>query len=137
MKSLLTIISIIGFAGVMLFGAFLMVHSGNHTSCLPTLMGTSECSTNINPLEYVRVHLGALTELINAIPSAGVLAAFAILISLLYVAYLFGSDKPLLAPQKYFHFSYEQARSLVEEKLLKWTALHEKRDPSLTFAAST
>lgn len=139
MKSFFTIIVLMGFAGVMLFGAFLMVHSGNaesHASCLPTLMGTSECKTNINPLEYVRMHLLALSELINTIPVSGALATFAVFIILLYAASIFDSSRPLLTPQEYYSSSRKNGWRVVQEKILEWTALHEKRDPSFAFAAS-
>lgn len=135
MKSFLTAITIIGFAGVMLFGAFLMVHSATHANCLPNLMGTSECQS-VNPLEYVRVHLGALEGLTNAIPALGVLAAFAIAaLSLLTGAFV--PRAPLLAPQRYNFYLKNSESRLVHRKFLKWFAIHEKRDPSLVFAAST
>jgi len=139
MKSFFAITALIGFTGVMLFGVFLMVHSGNasgHTSCLPTLMG-SKCRTNTNPLEYVRVHLGAFTELMNIIPAFGAMAAFAVLVILLYAASIFRSYRPLIAPREHYSFPGESGWQVVQEKFFKWMALHEKRDPSFAFAAST
>ena len=140
MKSFFAIAGLIGFAGAMLFGTFLMVHTGNagsHTNCPPALMGTSECGTNTNPLEYVRVHLGAFTKLTNAIPAFGALAALAVLITLLSATGVFRSSGPLLAPQEHYIPSHDRTRHVAKEKSLKWTALHEKRDPSFAFAAST
>lgn len=135
MKSFLTIATIAGFAAVMLFGAFLMVHSATHSSCLPNLMGTSECQS-VNPLEYVRVHLGALEGLTSAIPAFSMLAAFA-LAALLFYADKFLSREPLLAPQRYSFHTKDSERRFIHRKFLKWFAIHEKRDPSLAFAAST
>ncbi len=140
MKSFITTTTIvlIGFAGVMLFGAFLMVHSSDaesHANCLPTFMGTSECQS-VNPLEYVRVHLGALEGLTNAIPAVGVLATFAIVVLSLFAGAAF-PRAPLLAPQRYNFYLKDPGSRLVRRKFLKWFAIHEKRDPLLAFAAST
>ncbi len=134
MKSIFTVIALAGFAGVMLFGSFLMIHEASHASCLPTLMGTNECQS-ANPLEYVRVHIGALERLTNAIPAFSMLAAFAI-IALLFYAGAFALRKPLLASQKYQLHRWDSEPRSAHRKFLKWFAIHEKRDPSLAFAAS-
>ncbi len=140
MRSFFAIVALIGFVGVILFGSFLMIHSGNakgHVGCLPTLMGTSECKTNISPLEYARVHLGVLMGLTNAIPTFSIMAAFIILIILLYASSIFGFHRLLLIPQERRSYPLKSRRNAVLEKFLEWVALHEKRDPSLAFAAST
>ncbi|MDO8469937.1 MAG: hypothetical protein Q7S84_02895 [bacterium] len=140
MKSFFAIVGLIGFAGAMLFGTFLMVHAGNagsHTNCPPALMGTSECNMNISPLEYVQMHLGALTGLTNAIPAFGALAALAALIILRSATGVFRSSGPFLAPQERHAPPRDSIRHAGQEKSLKWTARHEKRDPSFVFAVST
>ncbi len=138
MKFFFIIIVLMGFSGAILFGAFLMVHSGSaesHASCLPTLMRKGVCKTNINPLEYARVHLGALTELANIIPAFGATAALAALIILLYTARILGfCYGQLFALRERYFPSCENAWQVVQEKFFSWTALHEKRDPSFAFA---
>ncbi len=138
MKSFFTIVALAGFVGVALFGAFLMIHASNvsHTSCLPALMRSNEC-TSVNPVEYVRVHVGAITELVSGIPSFSVSAVFTILLVFLYAVFIAELDDPLLVLQEQTVFSREDGRSIVREKVLRWIALHEKRDPSLAIALST
>lgn len=128
-----------GLAGVVLFGALLMIHPsgmGDHTNCLPGLLGTSECKTNIGPLEYVRVHLGVLMGIITTIPTSVVWIALLGLMIFLYVTGIFSSQEA--SSLQKWHFSVGELEApRIQGKLLEWASLHEKRDPSSVFAAST
>ncbi len=140
MKSFFAIIVLIGFTVVILFGAFLMVHSGNassHASCLPMLLWNDECKTNINPLEYVRVHLGALTDFMNGIPTFGAMVTLVVLTALLYTVSSSKFYKSFLVSRERYFFTAESKRLVVQKKFLKWMARHEKRDPSFAFAVRT
>ncbi len=132
MKLFFGIIAIIIFAGVMIFGAFLMV---NHDRCPLTLMG-NDCKTNINPLNYALAHIGALIELTNIIPIFSALAALAALALLLCAAGFFNSYKSRSASFKNNYFYRETGLGKIKEKLFRWTALHEKRDCLSSLAAS-
>ncbi|MEK7465719.1 MAG: hypothetical protein AAB631_03005 [Patescibacteria group bacterium] len=139
-KSFLVFAALVGLVGVLLFGVRLIAHPntmGSHANCLPTLTGTSECKTNTNPFEYVRIHLGVFTAMITAIPSSVALAMFSALIVFLCAVTISKSYNSLSASQRQYSLAEENAPRGVLGRLLRWTSLHEKRGLPFVFTTST
>ncbi len=132
MKPFFAAIGIIVFAGILLFGAFIMM---NHDRCPLTLMGDG-CKTGVDPLEYALAHIGALTELTNIIAASGAIAALVAFITLIYIVSSFDFKKIISVRRKKYYFYRESEKQTIGEKLTKWMAIHEKRDCSSALAAS-
>ncbi|OGZ02577.1 MAG: hypothetical protein A2946_01270 [Candidatus Liptonbacteria bacterium RIFCSPLOWO2_01_FULL_53_13] len=132
MKFPSVILLIASVAGVMIFGAFLMLHSGGidgHGICLPGLIDLRDCAPGISPFEYVGMHMGALNGLIAPpVPATALLLFAAIFMMLAFraadLADTRNSEFTLLRPAR----AYDAPR--VRQKLLRWFAIREKRDPS-------
>ena len=126
-----------GVVGTMVFGAFLMLHDDNATNhglCIPGVVDRGECNYAMSPLEYIRIHIGALNGL-AALPTTAAMV-FLFLVSL----ELLGLFRHFIKAPRGVSLSATTALPALFEidssqskKLLKWFAIHEKRDPSLSF----
>lgn len=116
------LILIIGFAGVSLFGFFLMNHGDAHAGCIATVAQQIADCPEANALAYLKLHAETYSMLSLAV-FAGLFFA-----ALLFGAFgLFsdsredGSRKPQCAG---FSFDPERKR-IALSRALSWRALHE------------
>jgi len=137
MRTILTIALLIGLVGTMVFGAFLMLHgsdANDHGLCIPGIIDQSECDSAVGPLEYVRIHIGALSALTTFPTTATTVFLSLVALGLLglfrYLIQKRGHSSLSVAAAHSGSFEIESSQS---QKLLKWFAIHEKRDPSLLF----
>lgn len=132
MKASSAILLIASIAGVMIFGAFLMLHNGGmdgHGICLPGLIDLRDCAPGISPPAYVGMHMGALNGLIAPPTPATILLLFAVIfIALAFraadLAYTHDSGFTLLRLARVY------GTPRIRQKLLRWSAIREKRGPS-------
>lgn len=132
----ISILIIIGFIGIAVFGFFGMGEHGpehNFGGCIAALRGEADCSVFKGLLDFASFHLGAF----KTFSSANLSIAAAIMALLAGFALLFAwfrknapeSDfyKKILIPVLAYSFDYG-LRTSHESKMTSWFALHEKRD---------
>lgn len=135
MKSFITILLVISISGTMIFGAFLMLHGGidGHNICPLGLIDLRDCAPGVNPIEYVSMHLGALNWFVApTVPTISLLLFAIVLIVFASRTVDFGYES------KDILFAVSPARisipPRIQQKLLRWFAMHEKRDPLKYFS---
>ena len=112
-----------------------MMNSNDHADCLAAIPGSVKCIGGMDPLQFAITHINALLG-----ASLGVTSSFILilLISLVLLAWLTVPALSKLLPAVSFYlrvFIERNIRGIHKQR--RWTSLLEKRDPSLTFAAST
>ena len=130
MKTIGIIVLLAGIAGTLLFSAFLMLHpdgADSHAICLPNLVRTEECKDGAAPFVYLRTHLGSLTGLTAPAFQLAAFALVALWLALRFSPTVRRRDHLVLTPA--IDPASGALGQTLDEKLLAWFAIHEKRDP--------
>ncbi len=137
MKSALATIVILTAVLALVAGSFVMINmgAGNHANCLAAIPGSPQCIGGMDPFQFAITHINALLGASLGIVGSLILGLFA---SLMLLAWLAAPDLANLASAAVNYariFSDGNIGSIRKQR--RWISLHEKRDPSLAFAAST
>ncbi len=133
MLRFLKITLLAGIMGVIVFGMFSMLHSGNgafHGSCIPMMGGGDECNSSVRPFEYISVHMSTFSLLASqAARAEGLGIILLVLCLVLFDTYINEVNVPSAFPIGAVRASVHTRD--VFKKRRGWLAIHEKRDPSL------
>ncbi|OHA44004.1 MAG: hypothetical protein A3G04_02675 [Candidatus Taylorbacteria bacterium RIFCSPLOWO2_12_FULL_44_9] len=126
MKSLALISIFVGFAGISLFGSFLISHSMvDHMPCVVSVMTGVSCPTN--RIDFAAHHISALQVLSNSpvLVSDGLLLFVIFLAATLFLAFL--GKNFLLFPKIFLNFSLRETKEFCfsVHNLTRWLALFE------------
>ena len=127
-RSVISILAIIVFTTIGLFGFWGMHTENGHLSCIATATGQTPCPKEVNPLAFATFHLTVFKGF-----SQATLDSLAISIILMLLApvslILFGQG---LSFNLKTTFSYPISKKLLprrQPQIRRWLALREKRDP--------
>lgn len=126
MKYLATLLLIMSFAGIGIFGFSLFDHTmmnSSNSNCVASTIGGTECPTSI--MSMTLHHISAIQTLTTALPSSSSL--FLLLVSLLFIGLAFFFPHRFNPPQLalYRYRSRDFFSPPQERKYLRWLALHE------------
>ncbi len=137
MKPALATIIIV--AAVLAFevGSFAMMNMGasNHANCLAAIPGSAACVGGMDPIQFAVTHINAFLGASLGITGSVTLAFFALFV--LFARLSIGDvlkDPAISIIASRISFE-KTAESITKQR--HWISLHERRDPSLVFAAST
>ena len=131
MKSALTIILILSFVGITVFGFSAMNHGNGHGGCIAATSRLIDCPANASGiLDFIAFHLNAFQNFSAAVMNDNILVAF-----LLLTAFLFAITSGYIDDKFFPEFSnpnssrrrkYEKSfANPLKSQIIRWLTLHE------------
>ena len=136
MNSWLSILLIIGFLGIAIFGFMGMGTDGHgHMDCIATAVQGKICPETFGVAGFINFHFNAARFFSTAVFGSLALTALAVFLSFALVTLILSRlrDLPLIAKYRLPQFLLAPA-SLPKDALNYWLLLHEKRDPAYSFS---
>lgn len=135
MRSLISLLLIIGFLGIAIFGFMGMGIDGHgHMDCIATAVQGKICPEAFGAVGFINFHFNAARFFSTAVFGSLVLPALAVLLALALVTSILNRlrDLPLIAKYRLPQFLLAPV-FLPKDALNYWLLLHEKRDPRFIF----
>ena len=122
MRKFATILIVIGFSAITVFGIFAMNHGHNEAGCIAASAQGATCPNTENTLSFIAFHLGAFKNFSTATFIVTALLSIAILLST--------AGSLVVAPSYSGRQLFSLSVPLLKQRLTRWLALHEN-SPSL------